>query len=128
MFLPVIGLVDADKLRPGDLIGVNKDTYLILDTLPPEYDSRVKAMELDEKPTEKYTDIGGCSKQLKELQEAVVLPLIRRDLFTQIGIQPPKGVLLYGPPGTGKTLMARACARETNAAFLKLAGPQLVQV
>jgi len=128
MFLPVIGLVDEEKLRPGDLIGVNKDTYLILDTLPPEYDSRVKAMEVDEKPKEKYTDIGGLHKQLKELQEAVVLPIIRKELFTAIGITPPKGVLLYGPPGTGKTLMARACASETNATFLKLAGPQLVQM
>lgn len=102
MFLPVIGLVDEEKLKPGDLIGVNKDTYLVLDTLPAEYDSRVKAMEVDEKPKEKYTDIGGLHKQLKELQEAVVLPIIRKDLFTAIGIQPPKGVLLYGPPGMFK--------------------------
>jgi len=128
MFLPVVGLVDPDKLHPGDLIGVNKDSFLILDMLPAEYDSRVKAMEVDEKPVEKYTDIGGLEKQLKELQEAVVLPITRRDLFTAIGIQPPKGVLLYGPPGTGKTLMARACARETSATFLKLAAPQLVQM
>jgi 26S proteasome regulatory subunit T5 len=128
MFLPVVGLVDPDKLQPGDLIGVNKDSFLILDMLPAEYDSRVKAMEVDEKPMEKYTDIGGLEKQLKELQEAVVLPITRKDLFTAIGIQPPKGVLLYGPPGTGKTLMARACARETNATFLKLAAPQLVQM
>jgi len=85
-------------------------------------------MEVDEKPTEQYTDIGGLEKQLKELQEAVVLPITRKDLFTAIGIHPPKGVLLYGPPGTGKTLMARACARETNATFLKLAAPQLVQM
>eukprot|EP01126_Amoeba_proteus_P034053 TRINITY_DN3374_c0_g1_i6.p1 TRINITY_DN3374_c0_g1~~TRINITY_DN3374_c0_g1_i6.p1 ORF type:complete len:433 (+),score=114.23 TRINITY_DN3374_c0_g1_i6:109-1407(+) len=128
MFLPVVGLVDESLLKPGDLIGVNKDTYLILDTLPPEYDSRVKAMEVDEKPREKYIDIGGLHQQLKELQDAVVLPILRRDLFTAIRIQPPKGVLLYGPPGTGKTLMARACANETNATFLKLAGPQLVQM
>ncbi len=46
IFLPVVGLVDADKLKPGDLVGVNKDSYLILDTLPAEYDSRVKAMEV----------------------------------------------------------------------------------
>lgn len=64
IFLPIVGLVDADKLRPGDLVGVNKDSYLVLDTLPPEYDSRVKAMELDEKPSEEYTDIGGLDKQI----------------------------------------------------------------
>lgn len=51
-------MVPSESLRPGDLIGVNKDSYLVLDKLPAEYDSRVKAMEVDEKPTETYTDIG----------------------------------------------------------------------
>ena len=128
IFLPVPGLVDAEKLRPGDLVGVNKDSYLILDYLPNEYDSRVKAMELDEKPQETYLDVGGLDKQIEELVEAVVLPLTHKERFEQIGIEPPKGVLLHGPPGTGKTLLARACANQTNAAFLKLAGPQLVQM
>ncbi|KAH0461051.1 26S proteasome regulatory subunit 6A homolog [Dendrobium catenatum] len=128
IFLPVVGLVDPDKLKPGDLVGVNKDSYLILDTLPSEYDSRVKAMEVDEKPTEDYSDIGGLEKQIQELVEAIVLPMTHKDRFQKLGIRPPKGVLLYGPPGTGKTLMARACAAQTNATFLKLAGPQLVQM
>ncbi|KAG2609749.1 26S proteasome regulatory subunit 6A homolog [Panicum virgatum] len=128
IFLPVVGLVDPDKLKPGDLVGVNKDSYLILDTLPSEYDSRVKAMEVDEKPTEDYNDIGGLEKQIQELVEAIVLPMTHKDRFQRLGIRPPKGVLLYGPPGTGKTLMARACAAQTNATFLKLAGPQLVQM
>jgi len=128
IFLPVVGLVDAEKLIPGDIVGVNKDSYLILDTLPAEYDSRVKAMEVDDKPQEEYSDIGGLDKQIQELVEALVLPLTHADRFTAIGIRPPKGVLLYGPPGTGKTLMARACAAQTQACFLKLAGPQLVQM
>ncbi|CAM8924368.1 unnamed protein product [Rhodiola kirilowii] len=128
IFLPVVGLVDPDTLKPGDLVGVNKDSYLILDTLPSEYDSRVKAMEVDEKPTEDYNDIGGLEKQIQELIEAIVLPMTHKERFQSLGIRPPKGVLLYGPPGTGKTLMARACAAQTNATFLKLAGPQLVQM
>jgi len=128
IFLPIIGLVEADKLKPNDLIGVNKDSYLVLDTLPPEYDARVKAMEVDEKPTEDYSDVGGLDKQIQELVEAVVLPITHHDRFEAIGIQPPKGALLYGPPGTGKTLMARACAAQTKSTFLKLAGPQLVQM
>lgn len=128
IFLPVVGLVDADTMKPGDLVGVNKDSYLILDTLPSEYDSRVKAMEVDEKPTEDYSDIGGLDKQIQELVEAVVLPVTHKERFKSLGIKPPKGVLLYGPPGTGKTLIARACAAQTNATFLKLAGPQLVQM
>ena len=94
IFLPLIGLVDHDKLKPGDLIGVNKDSYLILDTLPAEYDSRVKAMEVDEKPTEDYTDVGGLDKQIQELVEAVVRPMTHADLFKSIGIRPPKGVLM----------------------------------
>jgi len=127
-FLPVIGLVDHEKLTPGDLVGVNKDSYLILDTLPAEYDSRVKAMEVDERPTEQYSDVGGLDKQIQELIEAVVLPMTHKERFINLGIQPPKGVLLYGPPGTGKTLLARACAAQTKSTFLKLAGPQLVQM
>lgn len=128
IFLPLIGLVDPEKLRPGDLIGVNKDSYLVLDTLPAEYDSRVKAMEVDEKPTETYADIGGLDKQIEELVEAVVWPMKEAEKFKKLGIKPPKGALMYGPPGTGKTLLARACAAQTNATFLKLAGPQLVQM
>ncbi|KAI5255743.1 26S proteasome subunit P45 [Aureobasidium subglaciale] len=128
IFLPLIGLVDHEKLKPGDLIGVNKDSYLILDTLPAEYDSRVKAMEVDEKPTEKYTDVGGLDKQIEELVEAVVWPMKEAERFKKIGIKAPKGALMYGPPGTGKTLLARACAAQTEATFLKLAGPQLVQM
>merc|ERR1719484_160114 len=128
IFLPVIGLVDAEDLKPSDLVGVNKDSYLVLDKLPAEYDSRVKAMEVDERPTDQYSDIGGLDKQIQELIEAIVLPMTHKERFETIGIQPPKGVLMHGPPGTGKTMMARACAAATNATFLKLAGPQLVQM
>jgi len=90
----LIGLVDPETLKPGDLIGVNKDSYLVLDTLPAEYDSRVKAMEVDEKPTEKYSDVGGLHKQIEELVEAVVWPMQQADRFKKIGIKAPKGRLL----------------------------------
>merc|ERR1712153_106932 len=127
-FLPIIGLVEPEDLKPGDLVGVNKDSYLVLEKLPAEYDSRVKAMEVDMRPTEQYSDIGGLDKQIQELVEAIVLPMTHKERFQNIGIRPPKGVLLHGPPGTGKTLMARAFAAQTKATFLKLAGPQLVQM
>ncbi|KAJ7459956.1 26S proteasome subunit P45 [Mycena latifolia] len=128
VFLPLIGLVPSEKLKPADLVGVNKDSYLVLDTLPAEFDSRVKAMEVDERPTETYTDIGGLEKQIEELVEAIVLPMEQADKFKTLGIRPPKGCLMYGPPGTGKTLLARACAAQTKACYLKLAGPSLVQM
>ena len=128
IFLPIIGLVDGSKLQPGDLVGVNKDSYLVLDMLPTEYDSRVKAMEVEEKPKENYSDVGGLDAQIQELVEAIVMPITRKELFDGLGIKPPKGVLMFGPPGVGKTLMARACAAQSNACFLKLAGPSLVQM
>lgn len=128
VFLPLVGLVEPSQLKPGDLVGVNKDSYLVLDQLPSEYDSRVKAMEVEEKPQETYSDIGGLDKQIEELDEAVVSPMKQAEKFKSMGIRPPKGALMYGPPGTGKTLLARACAAQTNATFLKLAAPQLVQM
>lgn len=94
IYLPLIGLVDHEKLKPGDLIGVNKDSYLILDTLPAEYDNRVKAMEVDEKPTEKYTDIGGLDKQIEEIVEAIVWPMKEAERFKKLGIKAPKGMHL----------------------------------
>ena len=127
IFLPVIGFVEPEELKPLELVGVNKDTFLIYEKLPPEYDSRVKVMELDTKPTEKYSDMGGVDKQIQELEEAIVFPLEKKHLFDAIGIKPPKGVLMFGPPGTGKTMLARAVAARVKATFLKLAGSQLVQ-
>lgn len=128
IYLPVIGMVEPEELKPGELIAVNKESFIVYEKLPAEYDSRVKAMEIDERPTEEYTDIGGLDKQIQELIEAIVLPMTHKDRFDAIGIRPPKGLLMHGPPGTGKTMMARACAAQTKATFLKLAGPQLVQM
>ena len=99
VFLPIPGLVRAEEVVPGELVGVNKDSYIVLEKLPAEFDPRTKAMEVDERPTEDYTDIGGLDKQIQELIEAVVLPMTQADKFDAIGIRAPKGVLLYGPPG-----------------------------
>lgn len=127
-YLPMIGLVETKDVKPGDLVALHKETNIIFNKLPPNYDTKVKAMELDSRPSETYEDVGGLERQIEELNEAVVLPLTHPERFARLKIKPPKGVLMYGPPGTGKTLMARACASRTNATFLKLAGPQLVQM
>jgi 26S proteasome regulatory subunit T5 len=107
IFLPLIGLVDPAKLKPSDLIGVNKDSYLVLDTLPAEYDSRVKAMEVDEKPTEKYTDVGGLDKQIEELVEAVVWPMKEAERFKKLGIKAPKGKNLLNRTSMTISLLIR---------------------
>ena len=128
MYLKNAGFIENSDLKVGNLIAVNRDNYFMVKKLPNEFDYRVKAMELEEKPVQSYQDIGGLDNQIQELIEAVVLPITQNKTFEDLGIQPPKGVLLYGPPGMGKTLLARACAAQTNASFLKLAGPQLVQM
>ncbi|KAI5190318.1 26S proteasome regulatory subunit T5 [Nematocida sp. AWRm77] len=127
-FLPFVGLIPAEELKPGDLVAMHKETNIVFEKLETDYDVRVKAMELDEKPTDSYEDIGGLERQMEELHEGIILPITHPEKFLKLNIKPPKGVLMYGPPGTGKTLMARACAAKTGATFLKLAGPQLVQM
>jgi proteasome regulatory subunit len=84
-------------------------------------------MEVDEKPDVEYAQIGGLEDQVVEIKETVELPLKKPELFTNIGIEPPKGVLLYGPPGTGKTLLAKAVAHETNATFIKIVASEFVK-
>lgn len=75
VFLLFIGLIPAANFGPSDLIDVNNDSYLVLDTLPVEYESRAKTMEDDERPTDTYSDVGGLDKQIEELAEAIVLSM-----------------------------------------------------
>lgn len=65
--------------------------------------------------------------QKQEIREAVELPLTQFDLYRQIGIDPPRGVLLHGPPGTGKTMLVKAVAHHTTAAFIRVVGSEFVQ-
>jgi proteasome regulatory subunit len=75
----------------------------------------------------RFSQIGGLETQISEIREIVELPLKRPDLFTAVGIEPPKGVLLHGPPGTGKTILAKAVAQSTDATFLRVVGSEFVQ-
>lgn len=73
-----------------------------------------------------YEDVGGLDSEVQEIRQMVELPLQRPDLFEDVGVEPPSGVLLHGPPGTGKTLIAQAIANETNARFNKIDGPEIM--
>jgi 26S proteasome regulatory subunit T3 len=99
----------------------------VVDILPPEADSTVQSAAMTEKPDVTYADIGGMDVQKQEMREAVELPLTHADLYRQIGIDPPSGVLLYGPPGTGKTMLAKAVANQTTATFIRMVGSEFVQ-
>lgn len=99
----------------------------IIDILPNREDIIVKSFELIEKPNIHYSDIGGLEDQINELREVVELPLKNKKLFEELGIEPPKGVLLYGPPGTGKTMLAKAVAAESNATFIHVVASEFAQ-
>ncbi|PSP45300.1 AAA family ATPase [Halobacteriales archaeon QH_6_66_25] len=79
-----------------------------------------------ETPSVTYEDIGGLDEELEQVREMIELPMRHPELFQQLGIEPPKGVLLQGPPGTGKTLMARAVANEIDAYFTDISGPEIM--
>jgi proteasome regulatory subunit len=119
--------LDEKSLEPGVRVALNQQTFSIVHVLPSEKDPLVTGMEVDEKPDVEYAQIGGLEDQVVEIKETVELPLKKPELFTNIGIEPPKGVLLYGPPGTGKTLLAKAVANETNATFIKIVASEFVK-
>ena len=119
--------VDEKDLIPGSRVTLNKQSLAVMEVLPAPLDPVVTGAEIIDKPNITYDDIGGLSKQMLELREAVEDPLNRPELYKKVGIEPPKGVLLVGPPGTGKTLMAKAVANATKATFIRLVGSELVQ-
>jgi proteasome regulatory subunit len=119
--------VDKSKIRPGVKVALNQRGSVVVEVLPDYADPYVQLMEVIEKPDVRYSDIGGLDEQIRELREVVELPLKNPELFRELGIEPPKGVLLYGPPGCGKTLLAKAVAAESNATFISLVASELVQ-
>jgi len=87
-----------------------------------------KSVEITEEkvPEVTYEDVGGLSEEIKKIREMVELPLKHPEIFSKLGIEPPKGVLLHGPPGTGKTLLAKAVANEVEANFIVINGPEVL--
>ncbi|WP_049898286.1 proteasome-activating nucleotidase Pan1 [Halococcus agarilyticus] len=114
-----------EKLEPGSRVAVNNSLSVVTD-LSDETDVRARVMEVEESPGVVYDDIGGLAEQMNEVRETVELPLKSPEMFDDVGIQPPSGVLLHGPPGTGKTMLAKAVANQTDATFIKMAGSELV--
>lgn len=127
LIVNVSNMVKKNQLKPGSSVAINQRGSTIIEVLPSREDPYVKAMEVTERPSVKYSDIGGLSKQIQEIRETVELPLKNPKIFEEVGIEPPKGVLLYGPPGTGKTLLAKAVAGETNSTFIRVVGSEFVQ-
>ena len=119
--------IDRTLLRPGARVSLNQDTLAIIEVLSDGWDPLVSTSEIVEKPKTTFSDIGGMEEEILSIRQAIELPLNKPEAFEQMGLTPPKGVLLTGPPGTGKTMLAKAIANSTSATFLGLVGSELAQ-
>ncbi|CAG8480362.1 10104_t:CDS:10 [Acaulospora morrowiae] len=132
-YVSIYSFVDKDLLEPGCSILLHHKARLnyramsVVGVLQDDTDPMVSVMKLEKAPTESYADIGGLEQQIQEIKESVELPLTHPELYEEMGIKPPKGVILYGVPGTGKTLLAKAVANQTSATFLRVVGSELIQ-
>merc|ERR1719247_152350 len=126
-YVNILSFVDKDQLEPGSSVLMHHKNMSVIGILGDEVDPLVAVMKVDKAPLETYADIGGLEDQITEIKEAVELPLTHPEVYEDIGIRPPKGVILYGVPGTGKTLLAKAVANETSATFLRIVGSELIQ-
>jgi len=126
-YVPILSFVDKDQLEPGCSLLLNHRSHAVVGLMNDEVDPMVSVMKVEKAPLESYADIGGLETQVREIKEAVELPLTNPELYEDIGIKPPKGVILYGEPGTGKTLLAKAVANQTSATFLRVVGSELIK-
>merc|ERR1712066_11048 len=126
-YVSILSFVDKDQLEPGCSVLLNHKVHAVVGVLGDDTDPMVTVMKLEKAPQETYADIGGLDTQIQEIKESVELPLTHPEYYEEMGIKPPKGVILYGLPGTGKTLLAKAVANHTSATFLRVVGSELIQ-
>ncbi|MXQ89108.1 hypothetical protein E5288_WYG007843 [Bos mutus] len=126
-YVSILSFVDKDLLEPGCSVLLNHKVHAVIGVLMDDTDPLVTVMKVEKAPQETYADIGGLDNQIQEIKESVELPLTHPEYYEEMGIKPPKGVILYGPPGTGKTLLAKAVANQTSATFLRVVGSELIQ-
>jgi len=126
-YVGIMSFVDKDQIEPGCSVLLHNKVSSVVGLLSDEVDPMISVMKVEKAPLESYSDIGGLEQQIQEIKEAVELPLTHPELYEEIGIKPPKGVILYGVPGTGKTLLAKAVANQTSATFLRVVGSELIQ-
>ncbi|CAD7698213.1 unnamed protein product [Ostreobium quekettii] len=126
-YVAILSFVDKQQLEPGCSVLMHNKALSVVGILQDETDPMVSVMKVDKAPLESYADVGGLESQIQEIKEAVELPLTHPELYEDIGIKPPKGVILYGAPGTGKTLLGKAVANSTSATFLRVVGSELIQ-
>ncbi|HIH25970.1 proteasome-activating nucleotidase [Candidatus Woesearchaeota archaeon] len=115
------------KVETGDTVLVEQRSLTVVQKLEKSRTFDIEDFVIVEKPNINWSDVGGLEEQINEIKEVVELPLLKPEIFKNIGIEPPKGILLYGPPGTGKTLLAKAVATSAKATFIEIVASELVQ-
>lgn len=123
--LPAINIEDNKTIDPGILKNVMISMSDFMEALKVVRPSALREV-LIETPNVSWSDVGGLDDVKQEMKEAVEWPLKHKDAFKKLGVKPPKGILLYGPPGTGKTMLAKAVAKESEANFIAVKGPELL--
>jgi len=103
-----------------------KDAVVITENTEIQFNPEAVEIKEESVPEVTYEDVGGLKEEISKIREMVELPLKHPEIFEQLGIEPPKGVLLHGPPGTGKTLLAKAVANETASHFILINGPEIM--
>jgi len=126
-YVTISSFVDRKALTIGCSVLLHEKALAIVGLLDDDVNPLVDVMKVENAPLESFADIGGLEDQIIEIKEAVELPLTHPEYFDEMGVKPPKGVILFGPPGTGKTLLARAVANSTSATFLRVVGSELIQ-
>ena len=116
-----------EKIGPGARVALNQDSLAVVEVLTDAWDPIVSGAEVSGKPDITYSEIGGLDEEIEQIREAVEWPLEKPEVFRNIGIVPPKGVLMVGPPGCGKTMLAKAVAHHTDATFIRMVGSELAQ-
>ncbi|KAK2104598.1 26S proteasome regulatory subunit 4 [Saguinus oedipus] len=99
-YVSILSFVDKDLLEPGCSVLLNHKVHAVIGVLMDDTDPLVTVMKVEKAPQETYADIGGLDNQIQEIKESVELPLTHPEYYEEMGIKPPKGVILYGPPGT----------------------------
>jgi proteasome regulatory subunit len=118
---------ECEPLRSGDGVVAEQKNLTIIRKIVTSKKFDVERFVVVDKPTLPWSSIGGLHEQERDIKEVIELPLKKPALFREVGITPPKGILLHGPPGTGKTLLAKAVAASTNSTFIEVVGSELVQ-
>ena len=123
----LVNMAGDVKVGVGDNVLLEQRSLTIVQKLVDFRNFDVEDFIIVEKPKVSWENIGGLEEQMKQIREVIELQLLKPELFKEIGIDPPKGILLHGPPGTGKTLLAKAAATSANCTFIEFVGSELVQ-